>query len=188
MEIIEWVALLKNHLLNSLNHSQTSLLTSNAIVAAGYCFTLTLRVNASRALCLLAFFVCLSVSYTPLYESLSNVQYYSVFVMIYTILTYKVRPLKTKSAVSIMVAACLVMTWDRFTNAGIQTFIYDSYSGVILFVHALIIGSFIERDVNLIKSHLDRFTAGLRNVFGYTCNHARMWYYYANTVYKSCKR
>ena len=192
MEYIEWAEQLKSHAMEisskmmesltaNLNSYQAETIYSSTTIATAYFLVLLLSIKVDRVKSLLAFLFCILVEYSPLYNHLMQVQYYSVFAIIYLSLTYLVKPIKTKAACCMLGSFQLIMAWDSYANATIETFIWTNYESIVCLLHALIIGSFLERDFERIKSILDSAIAGLRNLFGYTCNQLCLWYYYTNT-------
>ena len=181
MEYLEWVVQLKSLVTTSnLNLIQKSQITTELIVALAYFLIIFLSIKASRVYVLLAFIFSATIAYTPIYNLLDAVQYHSIFAIIYTSLTYLVRLKKTKVACCMLGSFQLLMAWDSWANATIETFIWANYESIVCLLHALIIGSFLERDIERIKSILDSAASSLRNLLGYTCNQLRLWYYYTN--------
>lgn len=185
MEYIEWVAQLKSLAINNLTTIQRATVSLNLVIVMGYFCVTLLKLTSIRVAFLLAILLSMVVTYTPIYNHLDQVQYHAIFAIIYTPLTYLVKLKKTKVACCMLGSFQTIMAWDSWANANTETFIWTNYEVIVCLLHALIIGSFLERDVERIKSILDCFITGLRNLFGYTCNQLRLWYYYTNAQIKT---
>ena len=172
-ELLQWVAQLKSLDLNQLQSDQFEV---EVLIISMY-FMLSLTLKASRVYALLAFLFCSVSAYTPIYQHLDAVQYHSLFAIIYLSLTYRVKPIKAKVASCMLGTFQTLMAWDSYANAEIETFIWLHYESIVCVLHALIIGSFIERDINRIKYHLENIASFVRGFFGYSCNRLCLWYY-----------
>ena len=177
MELSEWAIQLKSHVLAAQNQLQSNTNDMAAIIAAMYFFVVLCNRGASRVYALLAFLFCTVIARTPIYQHLDAVQYHSLFAIIYLSLTYRVKPIKAKVASCMLGTFQTLMAWDSYANAEIETFIWLHYESIVCVLHALIIGSFVERDINRIKSHLENIASFVRGFFGYSCNRLCLWYY-----------
>lgn len=176
-ELLTWVQQLKNLVLAGQNQLQSESITVNTLIGVFYFIIVLCNNEASRVYSLLVFLFCLLIAYTQIYQQLDEVQYHSIFAIIYLLLTYRVKPIKAKVASCMLGAFQTLMAWDSYANAEIETFIWLHYEIIVCVLHALIIGSFIERDVNRIKSNLEAFASIVRHFFGYSCNRLCLWYY-----------
>lgn len=177
MELSEWALQLKNLVLAEQNQLQSESLSANTLISVFYFLIVICNNGASRVYALLAFLFCMLFSHTPIYQHLDAVQYHSLFAIIYLSLTYRVKPIKAKVASCMLGTFQTLMAWDSYANAEIETFIWLHYESIVCVLHALIIGSFIERDINRIKSNLENITSFVRSFFGYSCNRLCLWYY-----------
>lgn len=156
---------------------QASGVNLNIVIALSYFAITLLNFKASRVYSLLAFLFTAVIAYTAIYAALPAVQYHALFAIIYLSVTYKVKPVKAKVACCLLGSFQIIMAWDSYINAQIETFIWLHYEVIVCLLHALIIGSFLERDAERIKRHLERFASFVRNLFGYSCNRLCLWYY-----------
>lgn len=179
MELIEWAQLLKNHVLaiQDLDLLQSNTVNLNLSILLAYCLIFISTMKASRAYCLIAFLFCLLIAYTPLYDKLSQVQYYSLFAIIYILLTKRVKPVKAKVACGLLGSFQVLMAWDSHYNGSIETYIWLHYESIVCILHAFIIGSFLERDAICVGKFLANLVANMRNFASSGGNHLRLWYY-----------
>lgn len=179
--IFEWVLQLKSHLnslsLNSLMITKSHLteLFNNSVIFAAYLICFALQKKASRGYSLLAFLMCMIISYSPLYDILNNTQYYGLFAVIYLRLTYEIKPITAKVAALLIGLFQVTMAIDRIQNAGIETFIYANYEITICMLHSLIIGSFIKSDAIRIKRFFERSIRHCFDFVRYTSNYSYLW-------------
>lgn len=158
---------------------QYQLADINLGILAVYCVCFLINKSASRAYALLAFFVCCLISYTELYNLIDAIQYHALFAIIYTLVTYKVRGIYTKIACCLIGCFQILMAWDGWANAKVETYIWLHYESFIYALHCLIITSFISRDIIKIKLSLGNFFANMFDLFRHTCNMSCLCYYYA---------
>lgn len=179
MELVELVQQLKNHALATLNLNllQNSSINVNLAILLVYCLITVSTLRASRAYCLIAFLFCLLISYTPLYDKLSQVQYYSLFAIIYILLTKRVKPVKAKVACGLLGSFQVLMAWDSHYNETVETYIWLHYASIVCILHAFIIGSFLERDAICVGKFLASLIANMRNFASNRGNDLRLWYY-----------
>lgn len=182
MELSLWVHQLKSHLLTSnlfhLSQNQLEVTSvSNAILLA-YLFTLVRRYTASKAFAALAVFTCIIVSYSPLYNMLDNIEYYSSFALIYALTTLRIFKIHAKAlsngnvnsvAIKIAVGCCimatfnLIMAGDRYLNDGIQTWTYRNYELITCLIHGLILSSGVRWQNIRWRKHLEGFASSMRS-------------------------
>lgn len=179
MELIEWALQLKNHALATL---QLDLLRNNsidtdAVILSIYLVLFASTMKASRAYSAIAFAFCFAISYTPLYDKLTQVQYYSLFAIIYILLTKRVKPVKAKVACGLLGSFQVLMAWDSHYNGSIETYIWLHYESIVCILHAFIIGSFLERDAICVGKFLANLVASMRNFASNRGNDLCLWYY-----------
>jgi len=175
MEIYEWAQQLKS-LAAGLSQLQKSSSDLNILIFVFYALS-SLSLKPSRCYALLGFLFCLVVAYTPIYDYLSQVQYYSMFAIIYAYLTSKIVLVKARIACCLLSCFQVLMAWDSFANADVETYIWTNYETIVCLLHALIIGSFYERDFISIKRDLGVFIARMRHILRYSCDTIGLWYY-----------
>lgn len=174
--ILEWALPLKSHLsLINLSHLQIQTVNSNSPIFAAYLICFALQKKASRGYSLLAFLMCMIISYSPLYDILNNTQYYGLFAVIYLRLTYEIKPITAKVAALLIGLFQVTMVIDRIQNAGVETFIYANYEITICMLHSLIIGSFIKSDAIRIKRFFERSIRHCFDFVRYTSNYSYLW-------------
>lgn len=180
MEIFEWAQLLKNHVqaIQNLDLLQSSTVNINLSILLAYCLIFVSTMKASRAYCLIAFLFCLLIAYTPLYDKLSQVQYYSLFAIIYILLTKRVKPVKAKVACCLLGSFQIFMAWDSHYNGTVETYIWLHYESTVCVLHAFIIGSFIERDAVCISRFMAKLATNLRDIVRNRSNALCLCYYY----------
>jgi hypothetical protein len=105
---------------------------------------------------LLAFFVSIVITYTPLYGLLSGMQYHFIFAVIYFSLVFSTKQTPIKVAVLLMGFFQALMAWDSLVNATIETFIYTHYEITICLLHSIVIGYFLKSDFIRIKQYIKR--------------------------------
>lgn len=185
MDILEWVLQLKSHL-SQLNLIQSLAITknhavellNNTTILAAYLICFAITKNASRGYSLLAFFACMIISYSPLYDILHNTQYYGLFAIIYLRITYEIEPLTAKAAALLIGLFQITMVIDRIHNAGIETFIYANYEITICILHSLIIGSFIKSDFVRLERTIKRIICDCISIVRYASNRLLLCYHY----------
>lgn len=179
--ILEWAHQLKSHLSNlslmiqKMSKNQVSYVDETFIIFAAYLICFALQKKASRGYSLLAFLMCMIISYSPLYDILNNTQYYGLFAVIYLRLTYEIKPITAKVAALLIGLFQVTMVIDRIQNAGVETFIYANYEITICMLHSLIIGSFIKSDVIRIKRFFERSIRHCFDFVRYTSNYSYLW-------------
>lgn len=176
-ELLTWAIQLKSHALAAQNQLQSNTNDMALTISVMYFIVVLYHREASRVYALLAFLFCALIGRTEIYQQLDAVQYHSIFAIIYLLLTYRVKPIKAKVASCMLGTFQTLMAWDSYANAEIETFIWLHYEIIVCVLHALLIGSFIERDVNRIKSSLEALAYFVRDLFGYSCNRLCLWYY-----------
>ena len=163
MEYIEWAIQLKNLATSNLiqmrmilesNLSSLQTETAGISLAVIVCYSILpiIKNTNQRKLLLIASLSCATIAYTPIYNYLDAVQYHAIFAIIYTSLTYLVKLKKTKVACCMLGSFQTIMAWDSWANANTETFIWTNYEVIVCLLHALIIGSFLERDVERTRS------------------------------------
>ena len=175
MEFIEWAHQLKSHLNLSLHHLQSQTISLSVIIFVLYLISYALQNKASRGYSLLAFLMCIVISYTPLYDILTNTQYYGLFAIIYLRLTYEIKPITAKFAALLMGLFQLTMIVDRIQNAGIETAIYANYEITVCLLHTIIIGNFIKSDIIRIERGIRRIVRCSVDFIRNTSNYAYLW-------------
>ena len=183
MEITEWALQLKSHLSQfnlslSLTINQSSYLNHTFLIFASYLVCFAINKNASRGYALLAFFACMIISYSPLYDILHNTQYYGLFAIIYLRITYEIEPLTAKIAALLIGLFQITMVIDRIHNAGIETFIYANYEITICILHSLVLGSFIKSDFVRFERFIKRFISDCISIVRYASNQLCLCYHY----------
>lgn len=184
MELQQWAIQLKSlamaettNLKSSLNDFQIDTADLSSVVIISYFLITLLNRTNSRKTLLLASLSCACIAYTPIYQALSAVQYHTLFAIIYLSVTYKVKPIKAKVACCLLGSFQIIMAWDSYFNAKIETFIWLHYEVIVCLLHTFIIGSFIEKDTQRIRRAMGSVVAFVRKLFGYSCNRLCLWYY-----------
>lgn len=116
-----------------------------------------------------ALFLSLMVNYSPLYDALSNVQFYSLYSIIYLITARFVTNKKIKSTLVIMAIFEFLMAYDRYINAGVATWLYDSFEEITCLIHLLIISSSIGFKPICLGAILGRLATALRGISHSQC-------------------
>lgn len=180
--ILHWALQLKSHLshllisnLMTLNQLQTQTISLSFIIFSAYLICFGLSREASRGYSLLAFLMCMVISYSPLYVILNNTQYYGLFAIIYIRLTYEIKPPTAKIAALLIGLFQITMVIDRIQNAGVETFIYTNYEVTICMLHSFVIGSFIKSDVIRIERLIKRVIGNCFDFVRYTSNYSYLW-------------
>lgn len=158
---------------------QYQLFNSAAFILAIYSLCFLINRDASRACTLLAFLACCIISYTEIYNLIDGIQYHALFAIAYILVTHRVIGAYTKLACCLMGCFQILMAWDGWVNAKVETYIWLHYESFIYSLHCLIITSFISRDIIKIKLSLGNFFANMFDLFRHTCNMSCLCYYYA---------
>tara|TARA_R110000850_G_scaffold29148_2_gene80696 strand:+ start:1059 stop:1592 length:534 start_codon:yes stop_codon:yes gene_type:complete len=136
IELLEWA-----QLLNDLASQQAEPSVSNALV-----FLYAMAYIINRKGCFItAFILCEFLADGPMLVSLPNSTYYLVMASVYSLLYchcfYKSMPLKNISGCVIMVSFQIWMSIDAKAYNGNETFVYENYIYIIVFIHLYIIGT-----------------------------------------------
>lgn len=186
MELQQWAHQLKSlatHSLHNLsqNLNQSSLQSDNVdlstVLVLSYFLITLIKLSASRVYTLMAILFSIAIAHSQIYQALSSVQYHTLFAIIYLSVTYKVKPIKAKVACCLLGSFQIIMAWDSYFNAKIETFIWLHYEVIVCLLHTFIIGSFIEKDTQRIRRAMGSVVAFVRKLFGYSCNRLCLWYY-----------
>ena len=172
-EFLSWALQLKSHLLN-LSSLQEYSVNSNSIIFLFYLLLLIGNITAARLKIVAAFFVCIVVGYSPLYDALSNVQYYSLLSIIYLTAAKYVTNKKIKSTLVIMSLFEFTMAYDRYVNPGIATWLYDSFEEITCLIHALIISSSIKLKPINWRDAMGRLIVAMRGLSHSYCLTSRL--------------
>jgi len=135
------VAQLKSHLANSLSSLHVELIDLVGMLLLAYLLLIAIKPTPAKRKVSYAFFLSLAINYSPLYDALSNVQFYSLYSMIYLITAGSVTNKKIKFTLVLMSIFELSMAADRHINAGVATWLYDQFEEITCLIHALIISS-----------------------------------------------
>jgi len=173
LESISWVLHLKSHLL-SLSSLQETAIRWDAVFLAGYLALIVGKATAARLKIVAAFLVCVVVGYSPLYDVLNNVQYYSLLSLIYLTAAKYVSNKKIKYTLVIMTAFEFTMAMDRYVNAGTATWLYDNFEIITCLIHFLIISSSLKLRPIEWRELMGRLIAAMRGLSHSYCLTSRL--------------
>ncbi len=144
-ELTLWVHQLKNHLTRQiqLNQIQVEMIDLVYIILFVYVILLISKPTAARIKASAAVFICVAISYSPLYNAWNNVQYYSFLTLIYVVACLSITNKKVSATCCIMAVFEFLMVIDRYANAGIETWLYVHFEEITIVIHSLIISAFI---------------------------------------------
>ena len=170
-QIPKLVDSLKSHLLSLSNFSsyQVESIYLTSVVLLVYLLLIAINPTPAKRKIFYAFFLSMAVGYSPLYDALSNVQFYSLYSIIYLITARFVTNKKIKSTLVIMAIFEFTMAYDRYINAGVATWLYNSFEEITCLIHGLIISSSIRFKPIHLGAILGRLTAALRGISHSQC-------------------
>jgi len=160
----------------NLNDIQIAATFADSIIVLGYLILLASKANVDRAKILSAFLFTLVVAYSPIYDALSQVQFYCLYSMIYVKTLAHVINKQIKTTIVIMSLFQLFMAMDSYVNPTTETWLYRNFEEVTVFIHILIVSSCVKlKPINL-GSLLGRLASGLRNLACSFGLDTRLWY------------
>ncbi len=181
MESLKWL-LTAAHELNPANlvNLQSVDVKLSVIYMALYILALIVKATAARAKASAAVFLCVGLSYSPLYYMLNEVQYYALLSIIYSVTANSISNKKAKAACSIMALFELFMVIDSGVAGGYETWLSNNYETITTLIHCIILSAFVRWDVAIWRDNLEGFVSSLRDVLRGASNKAFVWYYYNN--------
>ena len=161
---------IKSHLalLNS-HFEQFSQMHLASMLLLAYLLLIAIKPTPAKRKVSYALFVSLAVNYSPLYDALSNVQFYSLYSMIYLITAGNVTNKKIKFTLVIMAIFEFTMAYDRYVNAGVATWLYNSFEEITCLIHGLIISSSFRFKPISIRNILGRLITSMRTLAHHQC-------------------
>lgn len=170
LELLPWADQIKSHLstlLSYFNKYRHLDLASGILLA--YLLLIAIKPTPAKNKIACAAFVSLATNYSPLYDLLNNVQFYSLYSLIYITTARYVSNKKIKYTLVIMSIFEFTMGYDRYVNAGTATWLYDSFEEITCIIHGLIISSSLKlKPINL-GAILGRLTSCLRGLAHSNC-------------------
>jgi len=161
---------IRSHLVYLDNYfDKFSQLHLTSIVLLVYLLLIAINSTPAKSKVAYAFFLSMAINYSPLYDALSNVQFYSLYSIIYLITARFVTNKKIKSTLVIMAIFEFTMAYDRYINAGVATWLYDSFEEITCLIHLLIISSSIRFKPICLGAILGRLAAALRGISHSKC-------------------
>ncbi len=179
MENAIWLlteALVKNLAL-SLDALQSNI-GLNVIYMALYIIILAIKTTAARAKASAAVFLCVGLSYSPLFYILNEVQYYALLSIIYSITARSITNERGKAACSIMAVFELAMVIDSGVANGDETYLFSNYETITTIIHCCIISAFVRWDLSIWRDSLARAARGLRSILRSGSGKAFVCYHY----------
>ena len=179
MENTTW--LLTAHFVQNLaslaNHANNAV-ESSVIVMALYIIILAIKTTAARAKASAAVFLCVGLSYSPLFYILNEVQYYALLSIIYSITAKSITNERAKAACSIMAIFELSMVIDAGVANGYETYLFNNYTNITTLIHCIIISAFVRWDIAVWRDAVERAAGGLRSALRGGSGKAFMCYHY----------
>lgn len=188
MEILSWVLQLKSHAVTSLSNLTISSQLSKALslndmqvlatfadscILLAYLLLLT-KPTPARYKVSFALFACLVIAYSPLYDALSQVQFYCLYSFVYIRIARTLTNKKIKYTLVIMSLFQLLVAMDSYVNPKTETWLFNSFEEITCCIHLLIVSSsvkfkpidwreFLGRAITAMRglSHHYGFSAGL---------------------------
>lgn len=169
MELIECLAqLLKTE--NLQTQQMAALASANSITAAYIAAFLFLRTKDS-AVALCAYFACVVVSYSSIYDYVNEWQLMLLYCLIDSIACKCLSSLSARIAYAIMLLFSITMAADAGYNATVETWLHSSYSHITQYIHCIVIASLFDWravvDMGRITNHVKRFTVWVRGFLRY---------------------
>ncbi len=184
MEIFNWL----NHLVTeALARNLASLgndIEYNAIFMALYIFILVIKTTAARAKASAAVFICVGLSYSPLFYMLTDVQYYFMLSMIYVSTAKSITNKQASASCCIMAIFEIIMSLDSWRANGVETWIFVNYEMVTACIHCLILSSFLRGDLARWSRRVGSFINRLRSLLHSAGRDSFLWYYYSNSKHQ----
>ena len=182
-ELLLWADHAKSHLylmsqnLLSLTKSSNEIpmyfnLASGILLA--YLLLIAIKPTPAKKKIAYAAFISLAINYSPLYDALNNVQFYSLYSLVYLTAAKYVTNKKIKSTLVIMSLFEFLMAYDRYVNPGIATWLYDSFEEVTCLIHALIISSSLKLKPINCRDAMGRFIVAMRGLSHSYCLVSRL--------------
>lgn len=185
MELLSWVQQLKSLAthqlsnltnLNQLSSLQASSIDLNSLFVLAYLLLLANKPTAARLKVSAALFTCIAIGYSPLYDALSQVQFYCLYSLVYITIARYLTNKKIKSTLVIMAVFQLLMAMDSYVNANVETWLYNSFEEVTVLIHILIVSSSADLKPIDLGAILGRFVNSLRGVAHSLCLDPALWY------------
>lgn len=180
-ELILWADQLKNHLssrltnqLSQLSSLQVEAVDLASVILLAYLLLITINPTPAKNKIACAAFVSLAINYSPLYDLLNNVQFYSLYSLVYLVTARFVTNKKIKSSLVIMSVFEFLMAMDRYVNAGTATWFYDRFEEVTCVIHGLIISSSLKLKPIGLGEFLGRLVTSLRWISHSYCLTSRL--------------
>ena len=115
----------------------------NLAYMAVYAMSYFAKPVAVRGKALSAAFLCIGITYSPLFDILSQVQLYAVFAIIYAKTSLQITNKKVLLSCCIMMIFQSCMALDSWRYPNVETWIYTNYESVTTCIHVLIISAFL---------------------------------------------
>jgi hypothetical protein len=154
----------------SLNDIQVSATYADSCILLAYLLLLT-KPTPARCKVSFAIFTCLAIAYSPLYDALSQVQFYCLYSLVYITIARYLANKKIKSTLVIMAVFQLLMAMDSYVNANVETWLYNSFEEITVLIHILIVSSSLKLkpiDLGAILGRVVTTMRGLSHHYGFS--------------------
>jgi len=139
MEIIEWAVQFKSHATLTLSQ-QVVLGVANNLLAIYLMAFLFIR-SKDIAIAFCATIACVFVSYSSTYELVNGWQLMLLYCFCYSMAYQFLTGAKTRFSCAIMILFTAIMAVDAWTNATVETWLYNHYASTVTCIHCVIIAS-----------------------------------------------